>query len=408
MQLAEGGGAYNPAGWLYEPTPGDPVPTTFDGVIGVADWLSLGHWALVVLDKVDGDFDLVEKVQTWVAGDWEHVAVSAEAIRHLKLFTTDMADAVDAYSGLLDDVWDGNAAQAADLTFISITTSMRKAADMLDIAAKGYDDVAQGLYGVAKDVGNLVQTLIDLLIAAGISAAATAAGSWTPDRRGHRHGRHVLRHHEDRQHDPEDHRGARERGHLRRHLHRRRARRPGLGRRLAQHRHPRRLPQQPRPLSAPDDRAHRPQPTPPKPRRSTGMTDPSSTPPLLPALPPNRALDEHLRRSLAVLRDRSEDAGLRDRIDDVIRGRSSLRALSRDPAFGALMEPLVTRGMQQLGEPHPRRAAGRRGGRGGVRARRACRGTAEPQGPDPRHLVTQAASGAAAGRAPSPRARAAG
>ncbi len=179
MQLAEGGAGYNPAGWLYEPTPGDPVPTTFDGVIGVADWLSLGHWALVVLDKVDGDFDLVEKVQTWVAGDWEHVAVSAEAIRHLKLFTTDMADAVDAYSGLLDDVWDGNAAQAADLTFISITTSMRKAADMLDIAAKGYDDVAQGLYGVAKDVGNLVQTLIDLLIAAGISAAATAAGSWT-------------------------------------------------------------------------------------------------------------------------------------------------------------------------------------------------------------------------------------
>jgi septal ring factor EnvC (AmiA/AmiB activator) len=62
VQLAEGGGGYNPAGWLYEPTPGDPVPTTFDGVIGVADWLSLGHWALVVLDKVDGDFDLVEKV----------------------------------------------------------------------------------------------------------------------------------------------------------------------------------------------------------------------------------------------------------------------------------------------------------------------------------------------------------
>jgi len=51
--------------------------------------------------------------------------------------------------------------------------------DMLEIAAKGYYDVPQGLYGVAKDVGNPVQTLIDVLIAAGISAAATVAGSWT-------------------------------------------------------------------------------------------------------------------------------------------------------------------------------------------------------------------------------------
>ena len=89
------------------------------------------------------------------------------------------------------------------------------------------------------------------------------------------------------------------------------------------------------------------------------MTDSSSTPPLLPALPPNRAVDEHLRRSLAVLRDQSEDAALRDRIDDVIRGRSSLRALARDPAFGSMMEPLVTRGLHRLGElsPQERQAA---------------------------------------------------
>jgi hypothetical protein len=75
----------------------------------------------------------------------------------------------------------------------------------------------------------------------------------------------------------------------------------------------------------------------------------SGTPPLLPSLPGNRALDDHLRRSLAVLRDQTEDATLRARIDDVIRGRSSLRALARDGAFGAMMEPLVTRGMQQVG-----------------------------------------------------------
>ena len=116
------------------------------------------------------------------------------------------------------------------------------------------------------------------------------------------------------------------------------------------------------------------------------MTDTSSTAPLLPALPPNRALDEHLRRSLAVLRDRTEDDGLRDRIDDVIRGRSSLRALSRDPAFGALLEPLVTRGMQQLGDltPDEQRAAEEGAAafeRGAAFERDEVPGTPEPQGP---------------------------
>jgi len=87
--------------------------------------------------------------------------------------------------------------------------------------------------------------------------------------------------------------------------------------------------------------------------------DPSAVPPLLPSLPPNRALDQQLRRSLEVLRDQTDDAALRRRIDDVVAGRSSLRALARDGAFGAMMQPLVERGLQQLDEltPEQRRDA---------------------------------------------------
>jgi hypothetical protein len=82
-------------------------------------------------------------------------------------------------------------------------------------------------------------------------------------------------------------------------------------------------------------------------------------PPLLPSLPANRALDQHLRRSLEVLRDQSDDPALRRRIDDVLAGRTSLRSLARDGAFGAMMQPLVARGLQQLDEltPEQRRDA---------------------------------------------------
>jgi hypothetical protein len=174
-----GGGGWNPGSWLYEPIPKEPIPSTFDAALNMADWLSLGHWALVALDKADGDFDFQEKVQTWIAGDWEHVAVSAAAMRNLKGYCESMANAIDGYSGFLDQHWDGEAWQAAQLTMVSHSIAIAKAADMLEIAADSYDDVANGLYGVAKDVGTLIQTLIDLLHAAGSSAAATVAGSWT-------------------------------------------------------------------------------------------------------------------------------------------------------------------------------------------------------------------------------------
>ncbi|MBT9256552.1 hypothetical protein KMZ32_14075 [Phycicoccus sp. MAQZ13P-2] len=179
VNATTGGGGYNPASWLYEPVPAEAIPSTFDAALGMADWLSLGHWALVVLDKADGGFDLQEKAQTWLAGDWQRVATSAAAMRNLKGFCESMSGAVDSASAVLDQHWDGNAWRDAQATMVSHSVALEKAAGMLEIAAKGYDDVANGLYGVAKDVGNVVQTLIDLLIAAGISAAATAGGSWT-------------------------------------------------------------------------------------------------------------------------------------------------------------------------------------------------------------------------------------
>jgi len=173
------GGGWNPSGQLLGPVPSDPVPTTFDAALNMASWLSLGHWALVALDKADGSFDFQAKVEQWLVGDWEHVAVSAAAMRDLQGYCNEMADAVDFHAVLLDQFWDGTAAQAAQVSFVSQTSAFRLAADRLEIAAKGYDDVASGLYGVAKDVGNLIESLIGLLISTGISLAATAAGSVT-------------------------------------------------------------------------------------------------------------------------------------------------------------------------------------------------------------------------------------
>ncbi len=75
--------------------------------------------------------------------------------------------------------------------------------------------------------------------------------------------------------------------------------------------------------------------------------------PLLPNpdIPP--AVQAHLRRSLEALRDQADDPTVRRRIDDVLRGRASLRELATDGGFSAFMEPLVRRGLRRVDELTP-------------------------------------------------------
>ncbi|QKE83657.1 hypothetical protein [Arthrobacter sp. NEB 688] len=81
-----------------------------------------------------------------------------------------------------------------------------------------------------------------------------------------------------------------------------------------------------------------------------GRTD---GPPLLPGAPLSGALQTHLRRSLEVLRDRAEDAGVRRRIEDVLAGRATLRDLAGDDRFSAFAAPLVEQGLRRMDELGP-------------------------------------------------------
>lgn len=65
------------------------------------------------------------------------------------------------------------------------------------------------------------------------------------------------------------------------------------------------------------------------------------------------AFDQHLRRSLMVLRDQATDTKVRDRINDVLAGRLTLRELASDGGFGAMMEPLVDKGLSRVQDLTP-------------------------------------------------------
>ncbi|EAQ00860.1 hypothetical protein JNB_11814 [Janibacter sp. HTCC2649] len=70
--------------------------------------------------------------------------------------------------------------------------------------------------------------------------------------------------------------------------------------------------------------------------------------PLLETLRFEPRMEAHLRESLVILRDDSDDRALRKRIDDVLAGRASLRDLARSADFTAVIDSKIDRAVEEF------------------------------------------------------------
>ncbi|HEY8453410.1 MAG: hypothetical protein FWJ70_02495 [Micromonosporaceae bacterium] len=62
------------------------------------------------------------------------------------------------------------------------------------------------------------------------------------------------------------------------------------------------------------------------------------------------AVDRQLRRSLQVLRDRSDNAEFQRLVDEVLAGRKGLRDVATSPVFASELRPLVERFAEQYAQ----------------------------------------------------------
>lgn len=69
--------------------------------------------------------------------------------------------------------------------------------------------------------------------------------------------------------------------------------------------------------------------------------------PILPTLRNEPRLEAHVRESLRILRDSTEDPALRRRIEAVVAGRGSLRELARSPEFTAMANARIDRAVAE-------------------------------------------------------------
>lgn len=151
---------------------GTPIPSTLDTALHIGDFISLSSIANMVVEKVSGT-DLIGEVGEWWAGDFTECVAVSQALDELAEFCTWSGDQIDARWHDLDTTWDGDAAADARHYFKGLARAIRAQRTILDEMSTEYQTAAFGVYEGAKAVGDLVSTLIDYVIAAGIGALVT-------------------------------------------------------------------------------------------------------------------------------------------------------------------------------------------------------------------------------------------
>lgn len=171
----------DPSYVLEPPTAGDqPVPSSLDSVLHLADYASLGHWAVFLLKKATGltpvgEVDLSQFIGQAYAGDWTSVATAGAALDNLSAFSREAASGVRFDTGRVTEHWTGLAADAAEQYFDHLAKELVGVQEALREMGATYDEIAFGVWENAKAVGSVFEMIIDLAIVAGIAAAVDAA-----------------------------------------------------------------------------------------------------------------------------------------------------------------------------------------------------------------------------------------
>ena len=168
----------NPAAELAAPQADPLLPPALDTFLHIGDLVSLGHWAVVAIDKMGGP-NIAQEIGEFFAGDWSEVTRSADALDNLGSFCDTASAGIEAELTTMLADWSGEAAASAATYFTDLAGELAtQAANFRDISRQ-YTGTAFGVKEMASAIGSLVESLIDYAIAAGISLAAAAASSWT-------------------------------------------------------------------------------------------------------------------------------------------------------------------------------------------------------------------------------------
>ncbi|RJQ77595.1 hypothetical protein D5S17_14270 [Pseudonocardiaceae bacterium YIM PH 21723] len=163
---------------LIDPVAEDPIPDLVDNIMSFADNFSISHWVLEFVGLFC-DGNPAEQAGEWVSGDWNGLARCSDGLKHLKKFNHALNEQVQAIKTNFGTTWQGNAADAAAAYFAKLEVPLQNHATTLDSLASQYHKGAYEMWGFAKAIGSLLESLLDWVIDGAIALAAGAITSET-------------------------------------------------------------------------------------------------------------------------------------------------------------------------------------------------------------------------------------
>ena len=165
-------------GVLVAPSDAPVIPDLVNNMLGFSQYISPSYWIDWGIKQAFG-FSPIEVVTKTVAGDWNAVSQAGRSLEILGTYCDEVAAQIHTASTTAAADWDGEAAEAAQLYFSTLSTAIQEQADALRSAGGEYLAVSAGMEQTAALIGSLLSQAMDWLIIAAASAAATAASSWT-------------------------------------------------------------------------------------------------------------------------------------------------------------------------------------------------------------------------------------
>jgi hypothetical protein len=172
--------AADPSTELVTPTNAEPVPDLAQVLIDSAwDLLSPSYWILQLLTWCNGGKNPLDDALKYVSGDWNKACLGSEALDYLAAYHVSMAQGIDSRTDTVMETWEGNAANAAANYFNNLADSIDDIKPKLSSLADQFHTVAYGMWSSGVALADGLAWVCDLLIAAAVTAALTAATSWT-------------------------------------------------------------------------------------------------------------------------------------------------------------------------------------------------------------------------------------
>jgi hypothetical protein len=165
----------DPSVFLMPPT--EPDKSWTNGFVDPAflfNYVSPTSWINELINSVTGK-DVIGTLTGSIAGDWSKIWAFGDAMTNVGRWSEQVAVNLQQKVLEVDSSWDGNANDAAVNYFTALAVEISDLRFALTEIGEAYRTAAKGAWGLATQMGNMLQALCDMAIAFGLVVAGSTA-----------------------------------------------------------------------------------------------------------------------------------------------------------------------------------------------------------------------------------------